>query len=229
MKRIIPIVALFALLVIVASCSKKSSSPSNGASVLFFNGCINGTSPAFNLGAKVNNTTVPGATNLALLQNSGYQNVTAGTGDSVIFLTSGLYPFIGGMSTLTAGSSYSVFAGGLGTSPSFLLTSDDLSTPASGNFKVRLVNLSPDMLNESFYIGSSTLDSNISYNTASPFIQLAATSGNVLVQDPSKPTKLPSSIGSQTFVAGKIYTIILTGAYAGTGSSALSLTILTNN
>ena len=222
---------IFFLFVIAAAfvfsgCSKNNSGPSNSASVMFVNGC-NGSS---NIDTKVNNTKLNAASNLAYFNNSGYQNVAAGTSVAVnFFLTNLGTPLCNSTGSLTAGTHYSIFAGGIVTGPTFLVTTDDLTAPASGSAKVRFVNLSSDNLNESFYISSQKLDSNVAESNVTPFFQVTATTGAaVLVQDPANPTKL-AQLSSQPFLAGKIYTIMLSGTSTGSGSSVLTLTVISNN
>ena len=50
----------------------------------------------------------------------------------------------------------------------------------------------------------------------------------VLIQDPAQPTLL-AQIASQPLLAGKIYTIMLTGTSTGTGSGVLTVTVINNN
>jgi len=96
--------------------------------------------------------------------------------------------------------------------------------------KVRFANLSSDNLNLNCYIGTPKIDSNVSMGTITPFFSISATTTgvNVLLQDPTKPTEL-SELSSQNFVAGKIYTIMLTGTSTGTLASGLTLTVINNN
>ena len=221
------LLVLVAVSSITFSCSKKSSGPSNTANVMFVNGCASGAIQN-NLDGKVNNATVAGATNIALQKNSAYVPVTAGTADSISFFITGLAYLVGGSMSLTVNTNYSAFAGGFINAPSFIILADDLSAPAAGNAKVRFVNLSPDNLNESCYIGAVKLDSNLGYKATSPFLQISAATTNLLIQDISKPTEILNGTNI-TFTNGKIYTIVITGTNTGTGTSALAYTIINNN
>ncbi len=217
--------SVLGIALLFAACSKNNSSPANSASVMFVNAC-NGS---VNIDTKVNGTKLSSASNLAYFSNSGYQNVSSGTNVPVNFyLTAQGTPLCNGAASLITGAHYSIFAGGIITTPSFVVTTDDMTAPTSGNAKVRLINLSSDALNESLYIGTQGLDSNIAYNTCSPFFEVPASMGQVLVQDPLKPTKV-ASIANQSLLAGKIYTIMISGTSLGTGTAILTLTVINNN
>jgi hypothetical protein len=217
-----------------AGCKKSSSAPANSANVMFVHGCSSGTVSLI-LDAKVNNATspsgsvsVPGATSMTFLKNSGYRSVTAGTGVSLSFFVSGLNALVTKTESLTAANHYSAFAGGSITDPVFVFASDDLTTPNSGKAKVRFVNLSPDNLNMSCYVGLIKLDSNALYQACTPFYQVDAATAKVAMVD---QVVLANSgqIANQQLVAGKIYTFMLTGSATGSGNSVITLTAIGNN
>jgi len=226
MKKLFFSFSVIAAIAGFAACKKSSSSPSNNASVMFVNGCAGTTG----ITATVGTTQVSNAGNLSFLSNSGYQNVTAGT-DSVGFVLTNLgTPLKSGTSTLAANSHYSIFVGGLITAPSYLLLTDDLTAPtSSANAKVRFVNLSNDTLSETAYVGTSTIASGITSQTAGTFAQVAAGSYTIKAGDPSNISTVISTSNPIQINAGKIYTVILTGTTLGTGTSALALTIIGNN
>ena len=211
----------------MASCKKSSSTPPNTASVMFVNGCIPSTALAFTADAYVNGKAVSGAASIALLKNSGYKSVAVGT-DSISFNTTGSLIAGGTISTSTS-SSYSAFLGGSAAYPCIILQADDLTAPGSGNIKIRFVNLSAQTLNESCYYGSIKLDSNVGNKSITPYFEVAAGTGTILMQDPTQPTVFPTNLQNQVFVAGKIYTVMLTGLYGSSGSSALTYTLIGNN
>lgn len=224
------LLSLFVLTVVLAftACKKNNPAPANTANVMFVNGCA-GTN---NVDVSVNNIKLTSASNLAFLKSSGYQSITSGAAVPIAFaLTATGTPLVNATENLVANAYYSVFAGGLvsGTSTSLVFSLDDLTAPASGMAKVRFVNLSSDNLNLSCYIGSPKIDSNVSIGTVTQYFSIPTATGvNVLFQDPAAPTKL-SQLSSQTFSAGKIYTIMLTGTYTGTLTSVLTLTVINNN
>ena len=225
---------LFLLLPVVVvafafgGCSKKNNGPSTTASVMLVNGC-DGTTGIY---AKVNNANV-GPSNISYFGNSGYQTISTGSAVDINFylVTPAGTPLTAGTPTFTAGDHYSVFVGSIITSPDFIVTPDDLSAPTSGNAKVRFINLGSDNLNETFSIGTQNLDSNISLGQITPFFEVAATTGMpVSAQDPSfSAIGYLAQLTNQAFSAGRIYTVMLTGTYNGTGSTALKLTVINNN
>jgi len=227
MRKVFLSFSVIAVVLGFAACKKKETAPATTANVMFVNGCAG----ASNIDVSVSGTKLAAASNLAFLKNSGYKAVTSGAVPIAFSLTATGTPLINGSGSLTTGSNYSVFAGGLvsGTSTCFVFANDDLAAPASGMAKVRFVNLASDSLRVNCFIGTKKIDSNVSITAITPFYSItAATGATVLLQDPSAPTKL-AQITGQNFAAGKIYTLMLTGASSGTGVSALTLTLINNN
>lgn len=225
MKKIFCSALVLVTILAFSACKKKDTTPPNTAKVMFVNGCA-GTS---NLDVTANGTKIGGASNLPFLRNSGYQPVTAGSNIAIaVALTAMGTPLTNGTGTLAVNSSYSVFTGGIITAPSFLFVNDDLAAPTTGKAKVRFVNLSSDFLNTSCYVGTIKLDSNIGYNTCTPFYEVMPTTAKVSVIDQVVLAK-SGDIPNQVLSAGKIYTFVLTGTSAGTLTSALTLTVINNN
>ena len=224
MKRISLFAAVIAFAAVFTGCSKNKSGPSTTAGVMFVNGCA-GTTGIY---TKVNNNNL-GPASINFFGNSGYQNITAGSSVNINFYLTNLGTALcSGTPALTAGSHYSIFAGGIITAPSFVAVPDDLTSPASGNAKIRFINLSSDNLNESFSIGTQTLDSNITYTHCSPFYPVTAGSYTIKAGDPTQISTVVST-SSTMLSAGKMYTVMLTGSQTGTSTSALTLTIIGNN
>ncbi len=229
MKKVFFLLSAAAVTLFFGACHKSSSSsPATTANVMFVNGCTG----AGVVQVTANGTSVAGASALGFLNYTPYQSIAEGSAVALAWSinTSGLItPLISQSVSLTAGSYYSIYTGGIFTKPTFIYAADDMAAPSSGFAKVRFVNLSGDTLNESCFIGSTNVATNVGYGTITPFYQVAAQSGvTVLFQDPSNPTKL-ATLSSQSFGSGKIYTIMLTGISAGTGSTALGLKIINNN
>lgn len=215
-----------AIALILSACSKNNSGPSNVANVMFVNGCVLAT----NIDIKVNNVQENGATSIPFLGNSGYQNVTAGSAIQIAYyLANPLTLLDTQTNTLIANTHYSVFAGNsLVSTHSFLLTKDDLTLPTSSNAKIRFVNLSSDALNETASVGDSTFATGITSTNASAFYQMPAGSYVIKAGDPSNISTVVTT-NTTILAAGKIYTVILTGNQTGSGTSALTLTVINNN
>lgn len=226
MKKVLVAILGFAAIGTISSCKKNDDSSPTTSRVLFMNGAING--PA--LDAMASNAKVSGATGLTFLNKSGYVNITSGNGTNLAFAVSSTGTnFASTTQNLTVGANYSAFVGGDAfNSPQFVFTSDDLTAPSSGNAKVRFVNLSPSLLNETIYVGSVKIDSNIAYKGVTGFVPVPAGTANVIIQDPNDPPH-QVTMSNQNFASGKIYTIVLTGATTGTGTAALTGTMVNNN
>jgi len=206
------------------ACKKEEKAPSNSARVMFVNGCA-GTDK---VNVTSNGNTIQAATNIGFLKNSGYQYVTAGSSNITFMLTNLGTPLKSGSTSLTANTNYSVFAGGLITNPSIVFITDDLAAPASGKAKIRFVNLSMDTLNENASANTTTFATGVTAQSYSPFSEIAAGSYTIKAGDPADISTVVSTTSMQ-LVAGKCYTVVLTGTMLGSGSSALTLTVLTNN
>ena len=225
MKKICSILLIAAIGAGFASCKKSSSAPSNSARVMFVNGCVS----APTMDGAINTISVTNATSIAYEKSSGYQYVTAGS-DSATFRLSAGQALIGksvGID-LIANSSYSVFVGGVVTGLSVFYSSDDLTAPASGSAKIRIVNLCSDPLSISGNLGATAFATGISYGTVSAFSSIPSGTYDLKAGD---GTNIGSVIdgGTQTISSGKIYTAIYTGSVSGTGTAALSVTLISNN
>ncbi len=225
MKKILSIFVVAA--VAFAGCSKSSNSaPANSADVMFVNGCA-GTASVY---VTANTVNVPGTSNITFFNTSNYQYVTAGTESISFFVTSlgSSTPLKTFSATFAANAHYSVFVGGLITNSTYLVTTDDLSAPPSGDAKVRFVNLSTDTLSENAAVGATSIATGITSMVAGSFISVPAGSYMVKAADPSNVSTGVSTT-SLSFSAGKMYTVMLTGSLTGTGTSGLTLTVLNNN
>ncbi|MES2701376.1 MAG: DUF4397 domain-containing protein [Bacteroidota bacterium] len=225
MKKVVCVLGVFAVVLGFAACKKKDGAPANAASVMFVNGAA-GTS---RIDVKHDNKNVDGAQGITFLKSSGYKYITAGSAvDLDMYLSDLGTPLVSQTPTLDAGKSYTVYAGGLITSPSFVLSLDDLAAPATSKAKVRLVNLSPDSMSVSVSAGTTTFASGVGRYSVSGFEQLAAGQYDIKSVDPAN-ISTAVILSGQTLSAGKIYTLILTGTQAGTGQSSLKLSVINNN
>jgi hypothetical protein len=219
---LLSVTALFVLY----GCKKKNETPPNTASVMFVNGCA-GTIPGID--AKVDNVNVGGALNVSFTNNSGYKLVKAGSPVTIgYFLTNVGTPVSSQSVTLTSGAHYSAFSAGLITSPSFVLASDDMTAPGTSNAKIRFVNLSNDGMSVTATAQNTVIDSGVTAMKVTSYIQVPAANYELKAGDPTNINTVVST-GVKTLAAGKIYTLMLTGSLAGTGVSALKLTLINNN
>ena len=210
---------------VMAGCTK-SSAPLNSANIMFVNGCLSATT----VGVEANNTSVTGATELPFLTNSGYRYVTAGNGVYLTFFLGGKgSPFASQTENITASDNYSAFIGGAVGVPEYVFTADDLTPPSSGNAKLRFVNLSPDNINESVAANDTLIAQGVGNNSVSGFSEIAKGAYFITAFDPYNRNTVVQG-DSMVFLAGKIYTIMLSGTLADSGStSGLTLTVIKNN
>ncbi len=228
MKKALLSFSVLALITVFAACKKNNPAPATTASVMFVHGCAAGSTP-INVDAKANNTAVINGSNKAFLQNSGYQAITAGSAVPMSFSVTGLSQLSSGTENLTVGGHYSAFAGGTILAPTFIFTSDDLTAPSSGNVKIRLVNLSTDTLHINADAQSTAFATGVNSGQVSSFMEIAAGSYTIKAGDPANiGSVVILGTGAQQLVAGKIYTVMLTGTLTGLGTSGLTLTLITN-
>lgn len=230
MKKTIQLFAVAALMATSFAACKKDETPTPPppaapkAKVVFVHTCIS----ANNLKVNINGTALASVTDLAFLATSGYKELDPVTGANVEFRFAGSNGFLtGGTQTFEANKFYTVIATGIVTSPAFVGLTDDLTAPASGKAKVRFVNLSVDSLSEDVYVGSTLLTTGLNYPNASSFYEVTAGTQTAIMQDPAN---VPAGRNlSMDFVAGKIYTIMLTGIEVGSGDAQLKLTSILHN
>lgn len=229
MTKIIQVIALGSLLA-AASCGKKDTPdpvqpPAQVAHAMFMNACI-GAAP---LKVNLNEVSISSITSLNTLDKTAYLELAPATQVKTAFVTqSSNVELAKTMQDYTVNTYYSVFATGLVNNPSVLVTTDDISAPAGNLAKVRFINLSPDNLSETVYVGSNKIDSNVDYKEATGFRSITAGTYNVIVQDPNN-VPLSQNLQSQQFTSGKVYTLILTGTQNGSNEAALKLSIINNN
>ncbi|MBL7718634.1 MAG: DUF4397 domain-containing protein [Flavipsychrobacter sp.] len=220
---------------VLASCKKKGNDDpaptpvpeTPTALVKFVNGALNSGV----LSVKINDTTLQPLTGgVNFLGVSSYTRTSVGGSTKISYI----YPNTGTVfqemtSGLSAGNYYTAFvAGEVPGNIAMMVTSDDVTAPSAGKSKIRLVNLSADNYNLSFYVGGPKLDSNVAYKGVTPFYEVNAGSANIIAQDPMQVGN-QRTLNGQMLEAGKIYTIIFTGKTNSTGDADLKLTVVNNN
>jgi hypothetical protein len=224
MKRIISAVTILIVIVVFAACKKTATAPPNTANVTFVDGCAGTTSVDVSVGMNK----LSGATNIAFQKSSGYKGIPAGS-DSIAFILANLgTPVETTTRTFTAGSNYSIFLGGMITSPTLVFLNDDLSAPPSGYAKIRFVNLTTDTAQMTAYAGTTVIASNVGYQGATSFMQIAAGAYIIKAGETNNISTVVVT-GSQQLSSGKIYTAMLTGTLNGSGQSAFIITLLSSN
>ena len=208
--------SLFCLLAIFAGCSKD---PDTRANVMFVNGCA-GTNSIY---AWANKTKVTGAVNIYYTTSSNYQKIPSGRINVNYYYSVNGNPLCNGNVLFNTGDHYTLFAGGTATTPTFVVTTDDITLPAAGNARIRFVNLSSDVATADFMVGTQTMGSGIINGECSPFYDVAAGTYFMKVADSSGNVS-----DSVKLDAGLLYTAMLTGTRAATTGNVLTLSLVTN-
>lgn len=217
---------------LLAACSKKDEPAPTPAPSLGKVAIINAAANV-NVAAKV---LIDEAEKASLLygQLASYQDVTSGAR---------VFKVNGGTTTLSTQTltidkdktySYFVYNPGPGNGTTGLLTTDELSAPAAGKAKIRLVHLGQGLgtvggagsatainLSEAQTIGYADRIPNVAFGTASSFLEINAGTFNLAITTGTAPTNIfqfnvgdgtGSGTGTKNYVAGKIYTILVRGA-----------------
>lgn len=182
-------------------------------------------------------------------QNSNYLGVNVGS--PTLRINSGTNVLSTQGLTVAKDQSYSVFAyspsATIGVNPALLTVTDDLTAPAAGQAKVRLVHLgvnapTPVWLTVPSAVpgtpGTDITTNGVAFGAASGFFPINAGSLNLTVTSGTLRTQVVavgdgsgSGTGVKNYEAGKIYTIVVRGI-AGAGvpaAQAAQAVIIQNN
>lgn len=183
------------------------------------------SSDAPNVDVYVNGEPVPALTNVPYGTVSGYLPLPAGTQQVTVYATGDTSaPVIDTPVELAAGGAYTVAAVGLVSDASLTaqVYEDDVSAPAAGNGKVRVVHASPDAGPVDVATADGTyLVSGLSYPSASPYAQVPAGTYDVNVLAAGTGTVAISAPGTSV-ADGGVYTAFATGT-ASAGSLGVIL------
>lgn len=120
---------------------------------------------------------------------------------------------------------YSFFVAGKPNEVTYLLTTDDLSTPASGKAKLRFINLSPDAPDLSFKMNSGNLFGSMAFKAYSEFSLVDPGTHIISIHNSASGAKLAEQ--NLTIEAGKVYTVWAKGLITTTESDlALSMQVV---
>lgn len=158
-------------------------------------------------------------------QNSGYQAVNTGGRSIKVNVASSGANALNQAVTVEKDKNYSYFAyAATATTVAGLLVTDELSAPAAGQAKIRLVHLgqgaaSPLKLSSSSVAGQvDVANINVAFANASPFVEIPVGSYNLSVTTGPQSTVVANvgdgsgaGTGTKAYESGKIYTIILRG------------------
>lgn len=226
MNRLLCVLLAIAVTGSFYGCKKENPPPANSASVMFVNGCA-GTTPGID--AKVDGINVTGAANIPFTGQSGYKFVKSGTAVNIAyFITNSGTPVTDENVAIDPSNHYTAFSSGLITAPNFVFVKDDMTLPAASSAKVRFANLSNDGMSVTATIQNTVIDSNVTSQVVTGYLEMPAGTYELKAGDPDNINTVVTT-GTTTLAAGKIYTLMLTGALSGTGTSALKLTLVNHN
>ena len=200
--------------------------------------------PSANLDVKFLSDDTEKAT-LAYGANSGYQGVTAGNRTLKVNVASSGQNAVSKAVTVEKDKNYSFFAfsPGATTSVDGLLVNDDLTTPATGKARIRLVHLgqglaSPLRLTQRLAVGSQAITSDVAFGAASAFVEINAGTYNIDVAggNPSiavlyvaEGNGSGSATASKNYESGKIYTVLVRGYTSLDPNLAPKVVLIQNN
>lgn len=207
------------------SCSKENEETK--ANLMIVNASPNGGS----IDASVNNSVM--ASGIVYPNNSGYKTVASGTSNIRITATGSSNEILNGSVNMEAGSHYSFYVVDSAHKRQATFLRDDLSAPAAGKAKVRILHLSPNSPAVDINItgsGSSAINlTNRTFNdvktnaNAAAFTEVDAAGLNVQVRAAGTTNTL-ATVPVPALTAGKIYTIIIKG-FAGSANATQTLGI----
>src|SRR5215210_3832664 len=183
------------------------------------------SSDAPNVDVYVDGEPVPALTDVPYGTVSGYLPLPAGTRQVTVYATGDASaPVIDTPVELAAGGAYTVAAVGLVSDASLTaqVYEDDVSAPAAGNAKVRIVHASPDAGPVDVATADGAyLASGLGYPSASPYAQVPAGTYDVNVLAAGTGTIAISAPGTSV-ADGGVYTAFATGT-ASAGSLGVIL------
>jgi hypothetical protein len=230
MKRnLLAICALLSVL-FITSCSKDEVEAN--ANLMIVNASPNGS----NVDAAVNGSVI--VSNLAYPNHSEYKAVASGSNNVTVSSTGSSTAFINGTLTMEAGSYYSLYVTDSANKRKEAITKDDLSAPAAGKAKVRILHLSPNTGSLDIAItgsGTTTINmagrsfNDIRTNTSLAAFQEVDAAGLSLQLKVAGSATTVATIPVPALTAGKIYTFIIKGFTGATGTTALGIEVIQHN
>lgn len=173
-----------------------------------------------NLEVLVNSTSV--ANNVAYGTSTGYQTVKSGSQQVVIEPSGSSTALLTQSISFSSGTDTTVIASNFSSNIDALVLADDNSAPASGDFKLRIVNSAPGLGPADVYIVTPATDlntvsptlTNLGFNSTSGYQSLTAGSYEVVLTPVGQ--KFPAvDTGSLSFTSGQVRTFVGLNSQAG--------------
>lgn len=225
---------LAASIVTMAACKKSDSNGNtpeiNAAKVMFVHTVLNASDTVH---IKANDELIAGVSGLTYGTKTNYVNVEPGQVElSFEFANTGI-ELMKTTADLTDKQHYSVFLTGSPGNTRLSMVSDDLSAPATGNAKVRFVNLtgtgSSSEMKLTTYVGNQTISQDLSMGDVSDFHEVKAGTYDISFADITQAPPFTHEISDEVLSAGKIYTFVIYGLKDGSGAVAIKTMVIKNN
>ena len=181
---------------------------------------VHASPDAPNVDVLVDNVTA--VTKVAYKAVSNYLPVAAGSRNQKVRATGTSTVVIDQSTTLTDGSAYTVLATGRVAQIAPLVLTDNLTNPAAGNIRLRLVHASPTAGNVDIYVTGTTSDlatatptlANVAFRAASAYLEVPAGTYRVRIT-PAGTKTVAIDVNNVALAAGQVRTAVAVDAPGG--------------
>jgi Domain of unknown function (DUF4397) len=161
------------------------------------------------------------SSNLAYGASSGYLTINSGSRDVQIEPAGSSTPILDETLSFSGSTSSTMLVDNYSSNVQSVVLTDDNSTPASGNFRIRIINASPSMGAVDVYVlesgtslaGATPLASSLAFGSASSYVGLAAGTYNIYFTQPG--TTFSYIVASAAFTTGQVRTVVALNNLAG--------------
>lgn len=150
----------------------------------------------------------------ALSYNSrlDYFKAAVGTRNAIFTQTTTDVKLFSDSVSLAANQAYSLFVSNTTASPKFLLLTDTIKQPSSGNASIRFVDVSPDAGDLDLAItGGAVIASHISYNQWTGFVPVGGNQTYTLEVRQAGTTNIVAKLTNASLSTGSVYTVWVHG------------------
>lgn len=159
--------------------------------------------------------------------NSGYLPIASGSRNIKVNAAGTANTVINANLPITSGQYQSVYAVNFLSAIEPLVVADNLSAPAAGKAKLRVIHGSPDAGPVDVLVNNAVALPNVAFKAAAAYLEVAAGTYNVKINVAgSSTTKFNVDI---TLAAGRIYTAKAIGSTAGGATNAFTVKLITDN
>jgi hypothetical protein len=172
----------------------------------------------------VDNTVV--APNVAFKGVFGFADVPSGTRNVKVNAAGTSTTVINVDAPLVAGRAYTAYAVGFLAGIGPLLVEDNLTPPASGAAKIRVIHGSPDAPNVDVLANDNRVLTNVPFKAASDYLTVPA--GQYTFKVNPTGTTTTATQATVTLEGGRVYTALANGSVAANATNRLAIQLLTD-